>query len=63
MMSGTALRRSRLLDAIVSGQVVLQPPYAAELNPVELLFRELRRALEGRVHPTLQAKQEAPGPS
>jgi len=38
---------------------VVQPPYAPELNPVERFFRELRRAIEGRVYPTLQAKQEA----
>ncbi len=38
---------------------VVQPPYAPELNPVERFFRELRRAVEGRVYPTLRAKQEA----
>ena len=38
---------------------VVQPPYAPELNPVERFFRELRRAVEGRVYPDLQAKQEA----
>ena len=30
-----------------------------KLSPVECFFRELRRAVEGRVYPTLQAKQEA----
>ena len=38
---------------------VVQPPYAPELNPVERFFRELRRAIEGKVYPTLQAKQDA----
>ncbi len=38
---------------------MVQPPYAPELNPVERFFRELRRAIEGRVYPDLQAKQEA----
>ena len=38
---------------------VVQPPFIPELNPVARFFRELRRALEGRVYPTLQAKQEA----
>ena len=37
---------------------VVQPPYVPELNPVEHCFQELRQAVEGRVHPTLQAKQE-----
>ena len=38
---------------------VVQPPYAPERNPVERFFQELRRALEGRVCPDLQAKQAA----
>ena len=38
---------------------VVQPPHAPARNPVERFFRELRRAIEGRVYPTLQAKQEA----
>ena len=38
---------------------VAQPPYASELNPVEHFFRELCQALEGRVHPTLQARRDA----
>ena len=46
------------MQAVAAPQVV-QPPYAPELNPVERFFRELRRALEGRVYPDLQAKQEA----
>ena len=33
----------------------VQPPYAPELNPVERFVQELRRAIKGRVHPTLQA--------
>ena len=37
----------------------MQPPHAPELNPVERFFRELRRAVEGRVYPDLQAKQDA----
>ncbi|MYC64357.1 MAG: hypothetical protein F4X16_16260 [Caldilineaceae bacterium SB0661_bin_34] len=38
---------------------VAQLPCASEMNPVEHFFRELCRALEGRVHPILQAKQDA----
>ncbi len=44
---------------VVDAPQVVQPPYAPELNPVERFCRELRRALEGRVYSTLQAKQEA----
>ena len=46
------------MQAIKAPRVV-QPPYAPELNPVERFFRELRRALEVRMHPDLQGKQEA----
>ena len=46
------------MQAVDAPQVV-QPPYAPELNPVERFFRELRRAIEGKVYPTLQAKQDA----
>ena len=38
---------------------VVQPPYAPEPDPVKRFFRELRWAVEDRVYPTLQAKQEA----
>ena len=46
------------MQAVDAPQVV-QPPHAPELNPVERFFRELRRAIEGKVYPDLQAKQEA----
>lgn len=39
--------------------LVRQPPAAPELNPAERVFEELRRAVEGRVYPTLDAKVEA----
>ena len=32
------------------------PPYSPELNPAERLFEEIRRHVEGRVYPTLDAK-------
>ena len=38
---------------------MVQPPNVPELNPVERFFQELRRAIESRVYPDLQAKQEA----
>ena len=46
------------MQAVAAPQVV-QPPYAPEPDPVERFFRELRRAIEGRVYPDLQAKKEA----
>lgn len=39
--------------------LVQQPAYAPELNPVERFFEELRRAVEGRVSPSLEAKTTA----
>ena len=39
--------------------LVQQPAYAPELNPVERLFEELRRAIEGQVYPSLEAKMAA----
>ncbi len=40
----------------VDGPRVVQSPYAPELNPVGCFFRDLRRALEGRISPTWQVK-------
>jgi transposase len=38
---------------------IFQPPYSPELNPVERVFEELRSGVEGRIYPTLAAKQQA----
>lgn len=40
-------------------KLVEQPPYAPELNPAERVFEELRRAVEGRLYPDLDAKVAA----
>ena len=55
---GAGGHKGKEMQAVAAPQVV-QPPYAPELNPVARFFRELRRSIEGRVYPTLQAKQEA----
>jgi transposase len=39
--------------------LVQQPAYAPELNPLERLIEELRRAVEGRVYSSLEAKVTA----
>ena len=39
--------------------VIEQPPYAPELNPAERLIEEFRRAVEGKVYPTLEEKVAA----
>lgn len=38
---------------------IFQPPYCPELNPVERIFEELRRAVEGLIYSSLQAKKQA----
>lgn len=35
------------------------PPYSPELNPAERVFEEVRRAVEGRLWASIDAKQEA----
>ena len=35
------------------------PPYSPELNPPERIFEELHREIEGKVYPSLYAKQVA----
>ena len=58
---GAGGHRSTDMQA-VDGPRVVQPPYAPARNPVARFCRELRRALEGRVHPDRQAKQAAREP-
>ena len=55
---GAGGRTGAEMQAVDAPQVI-QPPYAPELNPIERFCRELRRSIEGRVYPSLQAKQEA----
>ena len=38
---------------------VFQPPYSPEVNPVERIFEEVRRHIEGRIYDTLEAKKTA----
>jgi hypothetical protein len=49
-------------SAVVKGtsvRLVEQPPYAPEVQPAERIFEELRRAVEGVVYETLEAKVAA----
>jgi transposase len=38
---------------------IRQPGYSPELNPAERVFEEVRRAVEGEVYASLEAKQQA----
>lgn len=43
--------------AALGCKLVFLPPYAPELDPAERIFRYLRPKIEGRVYPSLRAKQ------
>jgi transposase len=53
---GHGAHTARLLADLPVARVRL-PPYSPELNPVERIFQELRRRLEGRAYATLADKQ------
>lgn len=55
---GAPSHRSQVVQEL-GFPLVQQPAYAPELNPVERLIEELRRAVEGKVYDTLEAKAEA----
>jgi DDE superfamily endonuclease len=52
---GAASHRARVVREL-GLPLITQPPAAPELNPAERVFEELRRAVEGRTYPTLEAK-------
>lgn len=52
---GAASHKARLVKA-VGLPLITQPPASPELNPAERLIQELRRHLEGRTYPDLNAK-------
>lgn len=56
---GAAAHRSTRLK--IDEQLTIEhlPPYSPELNPVERLFKELRRKLKNQVFESLQAVEEA----
>jgi DDE superfamily endonuclease len=52
---GAASHRAKLVRE-VGLPLITQPPAAPELNPAERVFEELRRAIEGRSYPDIEAK-------
>jgi transposase len=52
---GAASHRARIVREL-GLPLIIQPPAAPELNPAERVFEELRRAVEGRTYPTIEAK-------
>jgi len=45
--------------AALGAKLIFLPPYSPELDPAERIFRHLRPKIEGRVYPSLRAKQIA----
>ncbi len=56
---GAAAHRSTRLKIDEELTIEHLPPYSPGLNPVERLFKELRRELKNRVFESLQAVEEA----
>ena len=52
---GAASHRAKLVRGVAL-PLITQPPAAPELNPAERVFEELRRAIEGRSYPDMDAK-------
>lgn len=55
---GAGAHRGKQLVAVTTTRVFL-PPYSPELNPVERVFEEVRRHVEGRIYADIAAKQAA----
>ena len=51
--------RMRAFGPAVGLALIEQPPYAPELNPAERVLEEIRRAIEGEVYPSIEAKMAA----
>ncbi len=55
---GAPSHRGKLMGELAFARIPL-PPYSPELNPAERIFEEVRRHVEGKVYPSLQAKEAA----
>ncbi len=55
---GASSHRGKLMGQVGFARIFL-PSYSPELNPAERVFEEVRRHVEGKVYPSLKAKQSA----
>ena len=54
VMDGAGWHRSKELRIPANVSILLLPPYSPELNPAELIWRQLRqRKLSNRLYPTI----------
>lgn len=56
LWDGAGAHRGKMLREVATQRLFL-PAYSPELNPVERVFEEVRRRVEGRIYPDLSAKQ------
>jgi transposase len=60
VMDGAGWHRSIELEIPANVSILLLPPYSPELNPAELIWRQLRqRKLSNRLYPTLDDLEAA----
>ena len=55
---GAPAHKARVMSELSTKRLLL-PSYSPELNPVERVFEEIRRHVEGRVYPDLASKRQA----
>jgi DDE superfamily endonuclease len=55
---GAPSHRGKLMGEVGFKRIFL-PAYSPELNPAERVFEEVRRHIEGKVYPSVQAKKAA----
>lgn len=55
---GASSHRGQAMGTLGFARIFL-PSYSPELNPPERVFEEIRREIEGKVYPSLIAKQQA----
>ena len=60
IMDGAGWHKSKELQIPANISILLLPPYSPELNPVELIWRQLRqRKLSNRLYPTIDDLEAA----
>jgi transposase len=60
VMDGAGWHRSKELRIPANVSILLLPPYSPELNPAELIWRQLRqRKLSNRLYPTIDDLEAA----
>ena len=56
---GAGSHRSKKICSVEGISSIVQPPYSPELNPVETVFKEVRRWTDGRIYESIEEKSAA----